>query len=464
MSLAVLGIAGMTTACTDKIEIGYVDESLYADIDKVHGYVRDMTSGKSESVVELYADDYNTSVVLGLTKVPGQGVDIQFEYDSEYAAEYNSVHGTDFQLLPESSMTIEDGGRIVLAPDDKLSYELDLGIAYDESLEDDRTYILPIKATSLTDGVSLPESSSHLVYLVRNFRNKSDCDKGPDAVKTFLYYGYNPLNIHEFVLEDGKLFFDVVVLFGVNINYNADAGNIYISLNSNLTHLLDNNETYLQPLRKRGVKILLGLLGNHDESGLAQLSDAGAAEFASQLKKMVDAYNLDGVNFDDEYSKSPDLSNPLFAPWSDEAGARLCYETKLRMPDKLVTVYDFGRMYGIEEVDGVPVENWIDIVVADYGMKARPIGGLTLKNCSGASTELVLWRGPSTEAAARQVREDGYGYYMMFDLYAGEESNFGRQVEALKRIARGLYDKELLTPKYYYARGTMEPVPYTYSD
>ena len=98
--------------------------------------------------------------------------------------------------------------------------------------------------------------------------------------------------------------------------------------NPNVQFLLDNNEQFLQPLRKRGMKVILGILGNHDAAGVAQLSDMGCREFAKELAAYCNAYNLDGVGFDDEYSNSPDLSNPWFAPWSSAAASRLLYETQ----------------------------------------------------------------------------------------------------------------------------------------
>ena len=85
---------------------------------------------------------------------------------------------------------------------------------------------------------------------------------------------------------------------------------VYLANNENVQFLLDNNDKYLQPLRKAGMKIIISILGNHDEAGVAQLSDMGAREFARELAAYCRAYNLDGVAFDDEYSNSPDLSNP----------------------------------------------------------------------------------------------------------------------------------------------------------
>ena len=113
------------------------------------------------------------------------------------------------------------------------------------------------------------------------------------------------------------------------------------------------------------------------------------------------AYNLDGVNYDDEYSQYPDLSNPSLTKPGFEAAARLCYESKLMMPDKLVTVFDWGLMYGEDAVDGVDAKEWIDVVVANYGSAAYPIGQMTKKQCSGISMEFHLGAGGSLSPSQR---------------------------------------------------------------
>lgn len=221
-------------------------------------------------------------------------------------------------------------------------------LAAGSELQEGTTYLLPLKATSSTEGITLSEKAQHAVYLVKDLRAQGDAYKGPDAVRNVCYFEVNdtnPLNALEFVLKDsGKLFFDDIILFSANINYNAETGRVYVLNNPNVQFLLDNNEQFLQPLRKRGMKVILGILGNHDAAGVAQLSDMGCREFAKELAAYCNAYNLDGVGFDDEYSNSPDLSNPWFAPWSSAAASRLLYETKKAMPDKTVMVYYLGAI------------------------------------------------------------------------------------------------------------------------
>ena len=459
---AVAGISFMGISCTEEVVIGSLDESRYSNVNTVNGYVRDAKTGKADNVIELRTESYESSLVFGLSKMPAKGVDVVLEYDADYANTYNAEHETDFPLYPEDLLTIEEDGKIVLAPDDKLSYELGLTIAYSDQLQDDQTYILPIKAVSKTEGITIPENTSRSVYLVKNFRNQSSTFKGEDAVKTFLFFEVNdtnPLNALEFVLdnEEESLFFDYIVLFAANINYNAETGRVYVYCNPQVQFLLDHNEEYLQPLRDRGIKVLLGLLGNHDESGLAQLSEIGARDFARELAAICEAYNLDGVNFDDEYSSSPDLSNPLFAPKSGAAAARLCYETKKVMPDKDVTVFVYGSMYGDYTIDGVEPGMFVDIAVPNYGVSTlRPLTGMTLKQCAGYAAELNLYSYQATEASAQRVVQGGYGFYMLFALYAADAATTNvskRKSQAntyCNNVCRGLYNVPLKTVEYYY--------------
>ena len=228
--------------------------------------------------------------------------------------------------------------------------------------------------------------------------------------------------------------------------------------NPNVQFLLDNNEQFLQPLRKRGMKVILGILGNHDAAGVAQLSDMGCREFAKELAAYCNAYNLDGVGFDDEYSNSPDLSNPWFAPWSSAAASRLLYETKKAMPDKTVMVYYLGGINSrMPSVDGVEPGMFVDYAVADYGGTSAPMQGMTVKQCSGMSIELNRGSGDSSEGTARSKKEAGYGYYMFFALghtnsLVSDFSDYRFQVSRCQSVARGLYDEELLMPEYYYKK------------
>ena len=113
----------------------------------------------------------------------------------------------------------------------------------------------------------------------------------------------NPLNALEYVLEDGQLFFDAVVLFSGNIRWDTQSGKPYMHYNDNVTALLKDKDKYIQPLRDRGIKVLMGVLGDHDGSGPGNLTEKGAEVFAEHLAEMCVEYGLDGICMDDEYSE-----------------------------------------------------------------------------------------------------------------------------------------------------------------
>lgn len=447
------------TSCEDDIVVGSrIDESPYLTSTQLNGLLLDENTNKNSSVVELRDNEHSTNVVFRLSKLPQKGVDVQIAVDESYVATYNAVHETDFKAFPAANVKIANNGTFVLAPDDKNTPSVKVTLTAFEGMKEDETYIIPLTATSTTEGVTLTESSKHMVLLVQDYRNKPNTNKGKDAVQMVLYFEINdtnPLNALEFLTESGKYYFDHIVLFAANINWDPEKKRVYLSNNENVQFLLDNNDKYLQPLRKVGMKVIISILGNHDEAGVAQLSDMGAKEFARELAAYCRAYNLDGVAFDDEYSSSPDLSNPWLASQSAYAGSRLMYECKLAMPEKIVSLYNLGAMYSnsLQIIDGVDPGQYCDYAVADYGGSASPGTGMTLKQCGGMSIELRRGSGDSSESTARSKKEAGFGYYMFFAL---DPSLYRSQVSRCQSVCRGLYDEELVYPSHYYSKNSTE--------
>lgn len=467
--IAFLVLGSLFTSCADDIIINNVDEADYNNVVDIYGSLRDATSMKTTNVIDALDDVYNTEICFNLPRVPKAGVDVEVLYDESYVKKYNKEHNTSFIALPRDLYSIQNGGKITVAPNQKMSYTLDLTIKLPEAVASSQTYLLPLMAKAQSDNPQVLSENARLNYIIKTMpieegstpgvNLKNTAFKGEDAVKNFLFFEVNdtnPLNALLFRLEDGAYLFDYVVLFAANINYNAELGEVYVSCNPNVQFLLDHNEEFLQPLRKHGIKVILGLLGNHDASGLAQLSEIGAKQFASKVAALCDAYDLDGVNFDDEYSGAPDVRNPLFTYVSRFAAGRLMYETKKLMPDKAVTVFDWGAMYGCEEVNGVPAGEWIDIVVANYGSAAHPLKGMTLKNCSGMSTEFQRY-GSIGVNQARSVKQNGYGYAMQFALWAYGNAFNTNQITSLNNLSIGLYDMPLMPVNHFYYKNSPKP-------
>lgn len=459
--LAVLiGGFSLFTSCADDLDIGRkIDEDEYNHIYENNAYLRDAKTNKVSNIVELYTKTYTTKVKMGLTKVPSSTTEAKVKVDAEYLKEYNLKHNTDFELYPENYVKFENGGALTINSDNKTG-EVAMTIEAAENLSEGKTYALPLVISDFSSDISIEGEAKHCIYLVKDMQNASDVYKGEDVVRGYVFFevnSTNPLNTLCFELENGKLIWDVVVLFAANINYDAAAGRPRVQCNPNVQYLLDNNEIFIQPLRKRGVKVLLGLLGNHDFTGLAQLSKQGAKDFAREVAQYCKAYNLDGINYDDEYSKAPDLSNPALTTKSLNAGARLCYETKMAMPDKLVTVFAYGSMYGVDNVDGVDIKNWMDIVVPNYVGIARPVGGLTKKECAGLAAEYNEKTGGSLyKTQAQNLINDGYGWHMGFDL---KPTLFNLAVPRLTGV-EVLYGSPLKPITTYYKKNDLKPYSY----
>lgn len=452
----------LLTSCAEDLDIGKaIDSSAYDVIYENNAYLRDAKSNKTSNIIELHGDIYNTSIKMGLSKVSESTLSAKVIIDGAYLDAYNKEHNTDFELYPQDLVTLGNAGELSVEAKTN-SAQVDMSIKAGNTLLENKTYVLPLTIKDLANDLTVNGEAGHCIYLIKDMRKASNAYKGKDVVKGCVFFevnDVNPLNALSFKLENGKLLWDAVVLFAANINWDPVAGRPYVNCNPNVQFLLDNNETYLQPLRKRGIKVLLGLLGNGDQTGLAQLSDTGAHDFAREVAAYCKVYNLDGVNYDDEYSRDPDLDNPALAPLSGEAGARLCYETKRAMPDKLVTVYVFGNMYGVKKVDGVDVSEWIDVVFGDYGLDSsvNPIGNMTGKQCSGLSMQLYSGQSMDLDIpGARKLLNGGFGWYMGF----GAHPRYYPDI--LKRITgcEILYGSPVVNPTIFYKKN--DPVPYNY--
>lgn len=121
----------------------------------------------------------------------------------------------------------------------------------------------------------------------------------------------NPLNAGEYYFtgtNPQEQVVDHVILFASNIRGTASSVQLYH--NPNQTYILNNVNTLVKPLQDKGIKVLLGLLGDHTGVGFANLTNENIAagdsllnDFAYQIADCVTTYGLDGVDFDDEYAE-----------------------------------------------------------------------------------------------------------------------------------------------------------------
>jgi hypothetical protein len=404
----------------------------------------------SVSIAEAVAEDLVFTVAL----------------DPEYVREYSFITGDSYTAVPEQAVTF--GAAEIVIPAGSTESE-PVSVTVDGAvLGFGEGYLVPMLASVKSGAAEFAIDAKRVNYVVMK--------ANPRTTKQVVYIEVNdcnPLNVLEYNLEDGTPFFDAVILFAANINYDAVNDVVYLHNNPNVQALLDESEVYLQPLRKKGIKVYLGLLGNHDAAGLAQLSDWGAREWAKEVAEACRVYKLDGVNLDDEYSAAPDLTNPWFTSRSSAAAARLAYELKVAMKEACywpteVSFFEWGSIYNTPEivVDGQTItqSQYVDFVVADYWGYVTPWGDLTPANCSAASIQLNY--GDEFYGYKRAL-EQGYGWIMWFAFdpsgTGGINNNRVHSMTQFEKTATTLYGKSMAQPQYVYNKlgeGKYDPTPH----
>lgn len=411
-----------------------------------------------------------------LAEASDEQVSVKVYIDADYLAEYDYIHGSTSTLLPESALEADSWTVNVEAG----QTETTLPIAIDgNSLAYSTNYLLPLAVEVTAGNVSIVKSASRVNYAVVR--------QNPKEVKQMVIFEFNdanPLSALEYKLEDGSYFFDAVVLFSGNMGWNANTGRVEFNsrtnepvINSNTEALISEWQTYLKPIHDAGIKVYMGIMPHHTAAGITTLSYWGCEEFAKEMAQIIHDCQMDGVFLDEEYVGSD--GGPMTEEWSTPraSGSYFAYQMSKQMDavcdwETEVAIYQYGALSSIEEVtDHVTGEThdpaeFADIMVADYGQSAYPMGNQTLKNCSGISLQLNYGHTYSEENA-RQLKEEGYGWIMYFAFNPDPTHNLytSQATGVFQEVARGCYDQELIPPTHYYKKigqGQYDPNRYPY--
>ncbi len=409
-------------------------------------------------------------VSVSIDAAATEDVQVELIVDEEYIKEFNFLNNRVAELYPVAGITLPEDAVVTIPAGQTESAELEVKVNLTMVNPGATEYLVPLYLKAVSNA-TVKQSTCRVNYTIMKVN--------PREVKNIVYIEVNdcnPLNLLEYNLEDGSPFFDAVILFAANINYNATEDVVYLKNNPNVQALLDESDVYIQPLRARGIKVYLGLLGNHDAAGLAQLSRWGSEQWAQEVAMTCKTYGLDGVNIDDEYSSSPDLSNAWFTNPSCQAGSYLMYQLKKAMAEHCpwpteVSLFEWGSMWEVEPIvddEGVthnPSE-FVDITMANYGSAASPYADLTMKECSGQSIQLNYGNSIS-ESSANSIKEAGYGWIMWFAFdpsgTGGISSNRTHSLQQFRNVSNAIYGQNVVDPQFVYNKigeGKYDPTPH----
>lgn len=274
------------------------------------------------------------------------------------------------------------------------------------------------------------------------------CSERTEPMKMVAYVETNDWDIRnmgQFLLKDSKKpVFDIVILFAPNMNYNAKTGKRVLSFNDKLQPIVNDPDKYIKPLKDRGIKVLATILPNHQGVGYFNFQNYDEAlDFARECKKYADKLGLDGYDIDEEYARYDVLpSKPIKAEQSMFWFMKAMKEV---MPDKLLTLYDYG--HGMSPADrdenGKAVKDYIDYSWANYNEEHQSYAGVPAHLYGQDSVEASIYGTDSSGQTARTNLEQCNGLMMVFNIQ-GTHIKSGKTASDLSQATRLFYGEDCI--------------------
>ena len=444
----ILICGSMLSSCAEKFNVGNeLDEDGYLAATKQVIGIRNEDGKALFTTVEIAEDETTVTFYAELSKAASAATSATINVaDDSYVDSYNAEHGTSYLAYPAEGAKISDGNTVIVQGKKK-SDPVSMTITADASLAQDVTYMIPISVTSKS-----AESGKIHYVLVKDYRGKkfasSEKPSGIKLISCMEVGQTSPLFHKSFMLQNSGLpLFDIVILFSSKIEYDTEQCKLVVSNPVGVDGTLRSG--IVQELHDMGMKVVVSILGS-TYAGVAHLTDEACKTYAQELANYCEANELDGVFFDDEYTSYwdyPGLTSP-----STERAARLAYETKMAMPDKLVTCYMYSRTYGFyNKIEGVEPGDFVDYGINDYNrwLDESYYLGMERKQVAPGSANFAEayanWC--ATPSNLQRVRNEGYGAYMVYCLTANQ-TVWAREYEQLQNIAQYLYDDVLVDTGY----------------
>ncbi|ATA68122.1 hypothetical protein CGC48_05435 [Capnocytophaga cynodegmi] len=373
-------------------------------------------------------------------------------------SQYNSFKGvSDYLLLPEDHYEFTKGtfkkgdtsSEVVLKVKNyetlpQGDYFLPLTIEIDG-----KTLMHPVFVRKDAEYVALSETSKKPMP-----ENNHNCNNRTEPIKMVAYVETNDWDIRnmgQFILKDSKKpVFDMVILFAANMNYDAKTGKRYLYFNDKLQPIVNDPDKYIKPLKDRGIKVLVDILPNHQGVGYYNFQNyEEALEFARECKRYADMLGIDGWDIDEEYAEYGKLQKekPTKGNTSVLWFMRAMKEV---MPDKLLTLYDFGHRLAPDEFDEKRkrAADYLDYSWANYAEDHGSFIGVPNEKYGKLSVE-ANWGLRSTGAYAQSNLRDCFGLFMVFSI-KGSDIRSKYAERSLSEATKLFYGEECIFEGKYH--------------
>lgn len=408
--------------------------------------LRNETGQAYFTTIEMRHDQETVSItgkLLGQNSVGAEAV-ISFG-GADMVESYNAAYGTAYEMFPIENATISSGELVfnMLSSESEGAVDVMLDA---QGLKQDVTYMLPLVSSTGTKGAVAGEP---MYLLIKDYRSIPDNNKGVKIFSCIESDSNSILDNLAFRLKNsGQYLIDVLIIFtsGGDVSFSTVTGEINVPSNGGTINHISHQKDIIDEVHKRGVKAICTVTTN----GISQLKLETAKDFARKLADFVYAHNLDGVFFDTEYTNYDD-TRPGFSDTSTDNMARFLLEVKRCMPDKMIATYLYGsliRLNNISSSDGVPLKDFVDYGLNDYGRTTCPAAlgkervGIFSDNFAEAFRS--IW----CNDESRCKKSGEYGAHMFYCFTAGRYLNpnsaYNSTRECIDNIARLWYNDEIV--------------------
>ena len=369
----------------------------------VNGQLADQTSTDDpvKVTMEQGATKYTVTPVVKLASALEDAGNITLYYDEAGVDTWNLSGTPVCTELPEGSYTLPEEGFTIPAGQTDVQLPIEINL---ENLEYETSYMLVLKVQSKSDNIGdVSCGNDGLRYIITTAKEPAKpVYKTRKNLAILEVNDVNPLSVLEVKFTDGTPFFDGVVLFSSNIQYNTDGNYVELYHNHNVQALLEQRDTYIKPLQDAGIEVYLSILGNSTPAWLSNLLPATAELFAADVAAAVSEYHLDGVFLDDEYRGEYGAGEyeDLFYPYSihysklepqySEFGYILKQALKTLDWNPKVILYQVNEEEW-REVDGTPVNEYLDLLIPDHNGKRAQYFGPSNMNIAKENMAYISW-------------------------------------------------------------------------
>ena len=306
MLLAATVLAGFTACETDPVEQKGGKLPDKEAIESTYGMLRSgistgnlvdvlLTENRGDLLREFYFEQ---------TRPAAEGATLTLRVEESLVDAYNAEIGDDRMLLPAENYEFPDGQTLELAASEQRTTSKRIKFMSGNLAAGE--YVLPI--TIAEEGSTADNQTLYYLISVREpYMGQYELHDGSDFF--FVFYvntsEYQPLIAQDYLLSKTDMMMNpiwyktignIINLRIVTVKYDAVSGRAKLDLGSDMTYVLDHAVKYIRPLQEVGRKVCISIEGGGTGLGFCNMSDGQIADFAAQVKTVIEQFELDGVN------------------------------------------------------------------------------------------------------------------------------------------------------------------------